>query len=105
MKLCNFGVQIMSKDSAELRDTSVRIFDMFVTQSFAESPSILQDACWTVFTAAASMLLASKLLHAQSPIKAVTFMQYFDDFVKNILFFFYRFHTFFIVFIVAIHKI
>lgn len=61
----------MSKDSAELRDTSVRIFDLFVTQSFSESPSILHDACWTVFAAAASMILASKLHHSQNPIKAV----------------------------------
>jgi hypothetical protein len=31
----------------------------------------LYDACWTVFAAAASMILASKLHHSQNPIKAV----------------------------------
>lgn len=77
-------VKIMSKDSPELRDTSVRIFDSFVAHSFAESPEILFDACWTVFAAAASMILASKLLHSGSYIKASQFTKFTTE---DILFF------------------
>jgi hypothetical protein len=66
----------MSRDSPELRDCSVRIFDLFVTHSFSETPAILYDACWTVFAAAASMLLASKLHYSHNFIKASQFTKF-----------------------------
>jgi hypothetical protein len=44
----------------------------------------LFDACWTVFAAAASMLLASKLHHSQNSIKASQFTKFKTE---DILFF------------------
>ena len=55
-----------------MRDTSIRIFDTFLVHSFSDDPSILNDACWTLFSAAASMILACKLHSSHHQITAVS---------------------------------
>ena len=64
----------MARDSTEVRDTSMRIFDTYLTDTFLEDEKMLTDTCWIAFVAAASMILSFKLCDAKHPTTAVSFM-------------------------------
>eukprot|EP01039_Chlorochromonas_danica_P003230 gene3230-3538_t len=65
------------------RDTTLRIFDTYIATVYQEQSDILQNPTRLAFTAAASLILSSKLLCANSPLTAACLQNFITEELEN----------------------
>jgi hypothetical protein len=62
----------MVREGGDVRDTSIRIFDTYLISNYVEYPQVLHDTLFLAFSAAASMIISSKLNASRHPMTAVS---------------------------------
>jgi hypothetical protein len=65
---------VLVNHSVQERETALRIFDAFVTISFAENSSCLKDTSFLAFSAVASMVISTKLFSSTTHLSPVSFL-------------------------------
>lgn len=77
-------MKVMADESADIRDTSIRIFDTYLTVSYSENPRVLDDTCYIAFAAAAAIVVSSKLHNTRNTVDPSWFTAFNTE---DILFF------------------